>query len=132
MNALNIYRRWKLFYDLNLGFIHLYSSFGHWNGIFPLEPPKRLGPGALISIARQLGPNLARTGSSSSEASIKATLFQYREDNTHTKVSPEITTQNISNISVIAAEDKFITNQVQSSKVLQSSTTQIIQGVTTY
>ena len=28
---------------------------------------------------------------------------------------------------MIAAEDKFITNQVQSSKVLQSSTTQIIQ-----
>ena len=63
------------------------------------EPPKRLGPGALISIARQLGPNLACIGSSSSEASIKATLFQNRAGNTHTKVSPEITTQNISYIS---------------------------------
>ena len=64
-----------------------------------VEPPKRLGPGALISIARQLGPNLARTGSSLSEASIKATLFQDHADNTHTKVSPKITTQNISYIS---------------------------------
>ena len=61
--------------------------------------PKLLGPGALIFIARQLWPNSARTGSSSSEASIKATLFQDRTDNTHTKVSPEITTQNISYIS---------------------------------
>ena len=63
------------------------------------EPPKRLGPGALVSVARQLGPNLARTGSSSSEASIKATLFQNHADNTHTKMSLEIITQNISYIS---------------------------------
>ena len=63
------------------------------------EPPKRLGPGALIFVAKQLGPKLARTGSSSSEASIKATLFQDCVDKTHTKVSPEITTQNISYIS---------------------------------
>ena len=40
------------------------------------EPPKILGPGALIFVARQLWPKSARTGSSSSEASIKATLFQ--------------------------------------------------------
>ena len=73
------------------------------------EPPKRLGPGALISVARQLGPNLTCTGSSSSEASIKATLFQDHAGNTHTKVSPEITTQNISYISEFAAENKFIT-----------------------
>ena len=89
------------------------------------EPPKKLGPGALIFVAKQLGPKLARTGSSSSEASIKATLFQDHADNTHMKVSPEITTQNISYISKWqhshAAEDKFITNQVQNSKVLQSS-----------
>ena len=39
------------------------------------EPPKRLGSGALIFVAKQLGPKSARTGSSSSEASIKATLF---------------------------------------------------------
>ena len=39
------------------------------------EPPKRLGPGALVFVAKQLGPKSARTGSSSSEASIKATLF---------------------------------------------------------
>ena len=38
--------------------------------------PKRLGPGALIFVAKQLWPKLALTGSSSSEASIKATLFQ--------------------------------------------------------
>ena len=38
--------------------------------------PKLLGPGALIFVAKQLWPNLALTGSSSSEASIKATLFQ--------------------------------------------------------
>ena len=63
------------------------------------KPPKRLGPGALIFVGEQLGPKSARTGSSSSEASIKATLFQDRADNTHTKVSPEITTQNISYIS---------------------------------
>ena len=63
------------------------------------EPPERLGPGALISVAKQLGPNLACTGSSSSEASIKAMLFQDHADNTHTKVSPEITTQNILYIS---------------------------------
>ena len=84
------------------------------------EPPKRLGPGALISVASQLGPNLACTGSSSSEASIKSTLFPDRTDNTHTKVSPEITTQIISYISEFAVESKFITKQVQSSKVLQS------------
>ena len=84
--------------------------------------PKRLGPGALIFIARQLGPNSARAGSSSSEASIKATLFQDRVDNTHTKVSPEITTQNISYISEwLQWKNKFITNWVQNSKVLQSS-----------
>ena len=38
--------------------------------------PKLLGPGARIFVAKQLRPNLALTGSSSSEASIKATLFQ--------------------------------------------------------
>ena len=48
-------------------------------------------------------------------------LFQDRTDNTHTKVSPEITTQIISYISEFAAERKFITNHVQSSKVLQKS-----------
>ena len=69
---------------------------------------KILGPGALIFVARQLWPKSARTGSSSSEASIKATLFQNRIDNTHTKVSPEITTQIISYISEFAAESKFI------------------------
>ena len=37
------------------------------------------------------------------------------------KVSPEITTQIISYISEFAAEKKFITNHVQSSKVLQKS-----------
>ena len=37
------------------------------------------------------------------------------------KVSPEITTQNISYISEFAAERKFITNHIQSSEVLQSS-----------
>ena len=63
-----------------------------------VEPPKRLGPGALIFIAKELGPNSACSGSSSSEASIKATLFQDHADNTHTKVSPEITTQSISYI----------------------------------
>ena len=73
------------------------------------EPPKKLGLGALIFIARQLRPNSACIGSSSSEASIKATLFQDRTDNTHTKVSPEITTQIISYISEFAAESKFIT-----------------------
>ena len=62
------------------------------------EPPKRLGLGALIFVAKQLGPKLARPGSSSSEASIKAMVFQDRADNTHAKVSPEITTQNISYI----------------------------------
>ena len=36
-------------------------------------------------------------------------------------MSPEITTQNISYISEFAAEKKFITNHVQSSKVLQNS-----------
>ena len=82
------------------------------------EPPKRLGPGALIFVAKQLGPKSARTGSSSSEASIKTTLFQDRIDNTHTKVSPEITTQSISYIIRVAAESKFITNHIQSSEVL--------------
>ena len=37
--------------------------------------PKRLGPGAPIIVAKQLWPKLALTGSSSSEASIKAMLF---------------------------------------------------------
>ena len=80
----------------------LWDEMRYWDcdcGGVVAEPPKRLGPGALISIARQLGPNLACIGSSSSEASIKATLFQNRAGNTHTKVSPEITTQNISYIS---------------------------------
>ena len=63
-----------------------------------VEPPKRLGPGALVFIAKQLRPKLARTGSSSSEASIKVTLSQDCADNTHTKMSLEITTQNISYI----------------------------------
>ena len=71
----------------------------HFIILIVAEPPKRLGPGALIFVAKQLGPQLARTGSSSSEALIKATLFQDRADNTHTKMSPEITTQNISYIS---------------------------------
>ena len=73
------------------------------------EPPKTTSPGALIFVAKQLWPNSARTGSFSSEASIKATLSQDRTDNTHTKVSPEITTQIISYISEFAAESKFIT-----------------------
>ena len=73
------------------------------------EPPKLLGPGALIFVAKQLSPKLALTDSSSSEASIKDTVFQDRTDNTHTKVSPEITTQIISYISEFAAESKFIT-----------------------
>ena len=68
------------------------------------EPPKRLGPGALIFVAKQLWPNSARTDSSSSEASIKDTVFQDRTDNTHTKVSPEITTQIISYISEFVVE----------------------------
>ena len=68
------------------------------------ETPKRLGPGALIFVAKQLGPKSARTGSSSSEASIKATLFEDRIDNTHTKVILEITTQIISYISEFAVE----------------------------
>ena len=92
-----------------------------------VEPPKRLGPGALIFVARQLWPNSVRTGSSSSEASIKATFFQDRTDNTQTKMSPEITTQIISYILEFVAERKFITNYVQSSKVLEFQTTQIIQ-----
>ena len=41
--------------------------------------PKILGPGALIFVAKHLQPKLALTGSSSSEASIKATLFQDRQ-----------------------------------------------------
>ena len=73
------------------------------------EPPKRLGPGALIFVAKQLGPKSARTGSSSSEASIKATLFQDHTDNSHMKVSLEITTQIISYILEFVAESKFIT-----------------------
>ena len=83
-----------------------------------VEPPKRLGPGALVFIAKQLRPKLACTGSSSSEASIKVTLFQDHTDNTHTKVSPDITTQSIAYIIKVAAESKFITSHVQSSKVL--------------
>ena len=71
------------------------------------EPPKRLGPGALIFVAKQLGPKSARTDSSSSEASIKAMLFQDRTDNTHTKVSPEITTQDISYISEFVAKKEI-------------------------
>ena len=62
------------------------------------DHPKLLGPGALIFVAKQLGPKSARTGSSSSEASIKTTLFQDHTDNTHTKVSLDITTQSISYI----------------------------------
>ena len=69
-----------------------------------VESPKILGPGALIFVARQLRLKSACTGSSSSEASIKATLFQDRTDNTHTKVSPDITTQIISYIIRIAAK----------------------------
>ena len=38
------------------------------------EPPKILGPGALIFVAKQLWPKSAHTSSSSSEASIKAAL----------------------------------------------------------
>ena len=76
---------------ISLIFLYLYYNVA--------EPPKRLGLGALIFVAKQLGPKLARTCSSSSEASIKATLFQDRADNTHTKMSTEITTQNISYIS---------------------------------
>ena len=72
------------------------------------EQPKRLGPSALIFVASQLWPKSARTGSSSGEASIKATLFQDRTDNTHTKVSPEITTQIISYISEFAAERNLL------------------------
>ena len=89
------------------------------------EPPKRLGPGALIFVAKQLWPNSARTGSSL----IKATLFQDRTDNTHTKVSPEIITQIISYISEFAAEINLLQNHVQNSKVLQSSYYSIYSSV---
>ena len=43
-------------------------------------------------------------------------LFQDRTDNTHTKVSPEITTQIISYISEFAAERKFITTMFRVAK----------------
>ena len=83
--------------------------------------PKLLGPGALIFVAKQLWPNSARTGGSSSEASIKATLFQDRTYNTHTKVSPEITTQNISYIiRVCSGKVNLLQNHIQSSEVLRS------------
>ena len=86
------------------------SSVGCLRALMPAvaEPPKLTVPGALIFVARQLQPKLARTGSSSSEASIKATLFQDHIDNTHTKVSPEITTQIISYISEFAAERNLL------------------------
>ena len=68
--------------------------------------------------------NVALTSSSSSEASIKA-MLQDHTDNTHMKVSPEITTKIISYISELQW-NLFITNHVQ--KVVsttESYTTQI-------
>jgi len=54
--------------------------------------------------------NIALTGSSSSEASIKDTLTG-STDSTHTKVSPEITTHNILYISELQ-RNLIITSQV--------------------
>jgi hypothetical protein len=68
--------------------------------------------------------NVTLTSSSLSEASIKA-MLQDHTDNTHTKVSPEITTQIILYISELQ-RNLFITNHVQ--KVVsttESYTTQI-------
>jgi len=62
--------------------------------------------------------NIALTGSSSSEASIKATLTG-STDSTHTKVSSEITTHNILHLRV-AAEFNYYKPSSESSKVLQS------------
>ena len=84
------------------------------------EPPKITGP---VCTNHCCQATLIQTLHSPAVPRVKPRLkprLQDCSDNSHTKVSPEITTQNISYISEFAAEKKFITNQVQNSKVLQS------------
>ena len=83
--------------------------------------PKLLGPGALIFVAKQLWPNSAHTGSSSSEVSIKAMLFQDHTDNTHTEVSPELQHWSSHTSQSLQRKVNLLQNHVQNSKVLQSS-----------
>ena len=83
--------------------------------------PKLLGPGALIFVAKQLWPKLALSGSSSSEASIKPRYSRISRQHSHEGEPRDYNTEHFIHLRVIAAERKFITNQVQNSKVLQSS-----------
>ena len=89
--------------------------------------PKLLGPGALIFVAKQHWPKLALTGSSSSEASTKATLFQYQQTTLTRRWAQRLQHNHFIHLRVIAAERKFITNHVRSSKYYGVPTTQIIQ-----
>ena len=90
--------------------------------------PKLLGPGALIFVAKQLWPKLALTGSSSSEASIKPRYTKISKQHSHEGEPRDYNTEHLIHLRVIVAEEKFITNHDQSSKVLQEfQTTQIIQ-----
>ena len=63
---------------LNMEFHFSKDKFEFSDEEFVAEPPKRLGPGAIIFTAKQLWPKTARTGSSSSEASIKAMLSRIK------------------------------------------------------
>ena len=72
-------------------------------------------------------PNIALTGSSSSEASIKATLTGSHRLHSHEGEPKDYDTEHLIHLRVIVAEGKFITNQVQNSQVLQSPSTQIIK-----
>ena len=82
--------------------------------------PKLLGPGALIFVAKQLWPKLVLTGSSSSEASIKATLFQDQQTTLTRRWAQRLQHRIFHTSQSDCSGKKFITNHVQSSKVLQS------------
>ena len=87
----------------------------------------KLGLGALIFVARQLWPKMALTGSSSSEASIKATLFQDQQTTVTEGEPRDYNTEHFIHLRVIAAERKFITTMFKVAKYYRVPSTQIIQ-----
>ena len=74
---------------------------------------------ALIIVARQLWSNLHYYGSSLSKVSIKATLTRIEQATTHTKASPESTTQSISYITEFASEFNCYKTNLKLRQVLQ-------------
>ena len=90
------------------------------------EPPKILGPGALIVVAKQLRPKSALTGSSSSEASIKPRYSRISRQHSHEGEPRDYNTEHFMHLRVIAAERNLLQTRFRIVKYYRVPSTQII------